>query len=131
VNDLLRSTQRCESFRTKQAVRVRDDADEDGSLPNLSRKSVWVEHEIVLGEARKSFLGRARLQSCRPEPIDTPALASAGARGLSIRYPLAAHQLVHFLMRRRTFHQLVRAGSLYLLGKPAQESQRRPHRTRT
>jgi len=31
VNDPLGSTQRRESFWTKQAVRVRDDADEDGS----------------------------------------------------------------------------------------------------
>jgi len=55
VNDVLRSMQRCESFRTKQSVRVRDDADEDGSLQNLSRmfvsntKSSWREAQNRFG----------------------------------------------------------------------------------
>src|SRR5437879_3417046 len=56
-------------------------------------------------------------------------LAREGARSLPIQYPVAAHQLVHFCMRRRAFHELARAGCLDL-GKLTQESQRRPHRTR-
>lgn len=50
VNDVLGSTECVDRFGTKQAVRVGYDADNDGSSQNLSRKSVWAWHKIVLGK---------------------------------------------------------------------------------
>ena len=84
VNDLLGSTQRCESFRTKQAMRVRDDADEDGS----SQFSV---SNTGCGSSDCSFLHeRVRLPStctCRKSLPLRPACARIQAMPASAPNP--------------------------------------------
>src|SRR6266496_5199290 len=51
---------------------------------------------IGLKLSHESFLGRARLQPCRPEPIKTRALDPEGLGGLLLRFTMRSLPSEHF-----------------------------------
>jgi hypothetical protein len=77
VDDLLRPAESCERFRTKQSVRVGDDADDDGRLnsgtsPSASNSSV--------GSSRHTKALLPMPNTCRVSSVRAPGVAASQAQ---------------------------------------------------